>query len=51
MYYIYDEKVSTLKNHSKIELLTATLRYMYTDLHFKLYDLLLKSTEFNFKVY
>lgn len=49
MYYIYDEKVLTLKKHSKIELLTATLRY--TDLHFKLYDLLLKSTEFNFKVY
>lgn len=49
MYCIYDEKVSTLKNHSKIELLTATLRY--TDLHFKSYDLHLKSTEFNFKVY
>lgn len=27
MYYIYDEKVLTLKNHSKIELLTSTLSY------------------------
>lgn len=27
MYYNYDEKVLTLKNHLKIELLTATLSY------------------------